>query len=198
MFTCKQITRVPSKKAKERRTVSAIMIKERFYLFVLRINSISKYINKLKFDFAPHLGVKNVHIFWLYELYIHPEGLTASELATRAMISRSLISREIENLLENGYIQLQMNSTRKRINYNANITLTEKGVELAKNISKKGLEVQARVNKGISDEELLIFYNTLEKLQNNLKELSDEWEANGISVDNDIIVPISASIPSDN
>ena len=169
------------------------MIKERFYLFVLRINTISKYINKLKFDFAPHLGVKNVHIFWLYELYIHPEGLTASELAARAMISRSLISREIENLLENGYIRLQMNSTRKRINYNANITLTEKGVELAKNISKKGMEVQARVNRGISQEDLIIFYNTLEKLQNNLKEISDEWEVNGISMEGDEIDSNAAS-----
>ena len=173
------------------------MIKERFYLFVLRINSISKYINKLKFDFAPQLGVKNVHIFWLYELYVHPEGLTASELATRAMISRSLISREIENLLENGYIQLQKNSTRKRINYNANITLTEKGMELAKNISKKGMEVQSRVNQGISKEDLIIFYSTLEKLQNNLRELSAEWEANGISVDSDIVDPLSASIPTE-
>ncbi|MBQ8439577.1 MAG: winged helix-turn-helix transcriptional regulator [Clostridia bacterium] len=173
------------------------MIKERFYLFVLRINSISKYINKLKFDFAPQLGVKNVHIFWLYELYVHPEGLTASELASRAMISRSLISREIENLLENGYIQMQKNSKGKRMNYNAHITLTEKGVNLAQNISKKGMEVQARVNQGISEEDLIIFYSTLEKLQNNLRSISEEWEKNGISVEEDIIVPISATIPAD-
>lgn len=173
------------------------MIKERFYLFVLRINSISKYINKLKFDFAPQLGVKNVHIFWLYELYVHPEGLTASELATRAMISRSLISREIENLLENGYIQMQKNSKGKRMNYNALISLTEKGVELAKNVSKKGMEVQSRVNQGISEEDLIIFYSTLEKLQNNLKTLSEEWEQNGICMEEDIIVPMSAAIQSD-
>lgn len=172
-------------------------MKERFYLFVLRINSISKYINKLKFDFAPQLGVKNVHIFWLYELYIHPEGLTASELASRAMISRSLISREIENLLENGYIQMQKNSKGKRMNYNAHITLTEKGMNLAKNISKKGMEVQARVNRGISEEDLIIFYDTLEKLQNNLRSISEEWEKNGISLEEDIIVPISSTIPAD-
>ena len=194
MFTCKH--EFCQELAKGDRRVP-LMLKERFYLFVLRINSISKYINKLKFDFAPQLGVKNVHIFWLYELYIHPEGLTASELATRAMISRCLISRGIENLQENGYIQMQKNSNGKRMNYNALITLTDKGMELAKNVSKKGLEVQSRVNKGISNEELLIFYSTLEKLQNNLKELSEEWEQNGISVDQDIITPMSATIQSD-
>ena len=196
MFTCKHDPLTILKKRKENRKHPAMM-KERFYLFVLRINSISKYINKLKFDFAPQLGVKNVHIFWLYELYIHPEGLTASELASRAMISRSLISREIENLLENGYIQMQKNSKGKRMNYNAHITLTEKGMNLAKNISKKGMEVQARVNRGISEEDLIIFYDTLEKLQNNLRSISEEWEKNGISLEEDIIVPISSTIPAD-
>ena len=141
--------------------------------------------------------MKNVHIFWLYELYIHPEGLTASELASRAMISRSLISREIENLLENGYIQMQKNSKGKRMNYNAHITLTEKGMNLAQNISKKGMEVQSRVNRGISEEDLIIFYDTLEKLQNNLRSISEEWEKNGISLEEDIIVPISSTIPAD-
>ena len=194
MFTCKH--EFCQELAKGDRRIP-LMLKERFYLFVLRINSISKYINKLKFDFAPQLGVKNVHIFWLYELYIHPEGLTASELASRAMISRSLISREIENLQENGYIEMQKNSKGKRMNYNALITLTEKGTELAKNVSKKGMEVQSRVNQGISEEELIIFYSTLEKLQNNLKALSDEWEQKGICVDEDIITPISELIQSD-
>lgn len=196
MFTCKHDPLTILKKRKENRKPPTMM-KERFYLFVLRINSISKYINKLKFDFAPQLGVKNVHIFWLYELYIHPEGLTASELASRAMISRSLISREIENLLENGYIQMQKNSKGKRMNYNAHITLTEKGVNLAQNISKKGMEVQSRVNRGISEEDLIIFYDTLEKLQNNLRIISEEWEKNGISVEEDIILPISATLPAD-
>ena len=152
------------------------MIKERFYLFVLRINCISKYINKLKFEFAPQIGVKNVHIFWIYELYTHPEGLTASELASRAMISRSLISREIENLLEGGYVQLQFNADGKRVNYNSHITLTEQGVQLAKSITQKGMEVQSRVSEGISEEELVIFYGTLEKMQSNLKRITEEWE----------------------
>lgn len=154
------------------------MVKERFYLFVLRINCISKYINKLKFEFAPQIGVKNVHIFWIYELYTHPEGLTASELASRAMISRSLISREIENLMEGGYIQVQLNADGKRVNYNSHITLTEKGLQLAKSITQKGMEVQNRVSEGISEEDLVIFYGTLEKMQNNLKMITDEWEEN--------------------
>jgi DNA-binding MarR family transcriptional regulator len=172
---------------------SKTMLKERFYLFVLRINGISKYINKLKFDFAPQLGIKNVHIFWLYELHTNPEGLTASELASRAMISRSLISREIENLFQNGYINIQKNTAGKRLNYNSVITLTEKGEELAQNISKKGMEVQSRVSAGISEEDLIIFYSTLEKLQNNLKQISEEWEKEGNAADCSILSDVDLS-----
>lgn len=152
------------------------MIKERFYLFVLHIKSISKYIEKLKFEFAPQLGVKNVHIFWLYELYIHPEGLTASELAASAMISRSLVSREIEELLKKDYIQMQTDESGNPVSYNAHITLTEKGVALARSISKKGLDLQTRVGEGITEEELVIFYGTLEKLENNLRRIAEESE----------------------
>ncbi|MBQ8432157.1 MAG: MarR family transcriptional regulator [Clostridia bacterium] len=152
------------------------MIKERFSFFVLRINAISKYINKLKFDFAPCFGIKNVHIFWIYELHTHPEGLTASELASRNMISRSLISREIEDLLDRGYIQMEKNTRGKRISYNSRITLTESGKQLALSISKKGLEIQNRVSEGVSEHDLIIFYNTMEKMYNNLKRIAEEDE----------------------
>ena len=152
------------------------MIKERFSFFVLRINAISKYINKLKFDFAPCFGIKNVHIFWIYELHTHPEGLTASELASRNMISRSLISREIEDLLEHGYIQMEKITRGKRISYNSRITLTEKDKELAQSISQKGMEIQNRVSEGISDHDLMVFYNTMEKMYNNLRILAEETD----------------------
>ena len=124
----------------------------------------------------------------IYVLTRHSTSVRSIDVAESMGYSKPSVSRAIGILKAGEYIEVDRSGF---------ITLTEKGVELAKNISKKGMEVQARVNKGITDEELVIFYNTLEKLQNNLKELSEEWEANGISVDDDIIAPISASIPSD-
>jgi DNA-binding MarR family transcriptional regulator len=109
------------------------------------------------------------------------------------MISRSLISREIENLFQNGYINIQKNTAGKRLNYNSVITLTEKGEELAQNISKKGMEVQSRVSAGISEEDLIIFYSTLEKLQNNLKQISEEWEKEGNAADCSILSDVDLS-----
>ena len=152
------------------------MLSERFYIFTLLIDGIHKSIHKIKFDFAPEFGVKSVHIFWIYELYAHPNGLTSAELAGKSMISRSLVSREIEWLRDNGYIQMQENPRGKRKNYNARITLTEKGEELARRISNEALTIQNKANQGISEEELIAFYSTLEKFYQNLQGVISESE----------------------
>lgn len=148
----------------------------RFYIFTQLIDGVHKYIHKLKIDTAPYLGVKSVHIFWVYELFMHPEGLTAAELASRSMISRSLISREIESLQEDGYIEIHETAHGKRKNYNSHITLTESGKELAQSITNEALSVQEGVRAGISDEELAAFYATLKKLYDNIKRVSLERE----------------------
>lgn len=150
---------------------------QRFYIFTQLIDGVHKCIHKLKIDTAPYLGIKSVHIFWVYELYLHPEGLTAAELASRSMISRSLISREIERLQANGYIEIHETAHGKRKNYNSHITLTESGKVLAKSITSEALCVQSAVRAGISDEELRSFYQTLEKLYENIKRVAEEREA---------------------
>lgn len=150
---------------------------QRFYIFTQLIDGVHKCIHKLKLDTAPYLGVKSVHIFWVYELYMHPEGLTAAELASRSMISRSLISREIESLQADGYIEIHETAHGKRKNYNSHITLTESGRALAQSITKEALTVQEGVRAGISDEELAAFYATLEKLYDNIKKVTLEREA---------------------
>ena len=150
---------------------------QRFYIFTQLIDGVHKCIHKLKLDTAPYLGVKSVHIFWVYELFWHPEGLTAAELAARSMISRSLISREIESLQKEGYIEIHEAVHGKRKNYSSNITLTESGKALAQSIMKEGMLVQEGVRAGISDDELMAFYATLEKLYDNIKKVSVEREA---------------------
>ncbi len=152
------------------------MVSQRFYLFTQLIDGVHKCIHKLKIDTAPYFGVKSVHIFWVYELYMHPKGLTSAELACRSMISRSLISREIESLQKDGYIEFSEQPHGKRKNYNALILLTDKGKALAEHIASEGLAVQQAVNKGISPEELAVFYATLEKLYENIKQVAKERE----------------------
>lgn len=160
----------------QRRAIVPQMAYERFYRFCRLIDGIHKNINRIKVDLAPDLGVKSVHLFWIYELLMHSEGLTASELASRTMISRSLISREIEELRQEGYIQMSETSRGKRKNYNSHITLTEKGQVMAKSIAVLGNRFQLAAGKGISEEQLTVFYDVLEKLSSNLSEISKEFD----------------------
>jgi DNA-binding MarR family transcriptional regulator len=148
----------------------------RFEKLALLIDGIHKSIHKMKVEAAPTLGVKAVHVFWVYELMIHPEGLTAAELATKSMIDRSLVSREIEALKKSGFVESDAGSGKR--NYNARIFLTKSGLKLAERIVGYAKYVQSTVDLGISEQELESFYSTLTKLCDNFTALSREFIVN--------------------
>lgn len=81
------------------------MDEERFEEFASLISGIHSNIQKLMARYADSLGLKAVHVFWLYLLRTHPEGMTASELAAAAKADRSLVSREIDALLKAGIVR---------------------------------------------------------------------------------------------
>lgn len=147
------------------------MERERFFQFTRKIDGIHKSILKLRLDNAQAFGVKGVHIFWVYELLKHPEGMSATELATNSQIDRSLISREIAALKKQGYIRAE--ETAGKRSYNTKLMLTESGKKAAEKIGALGLALQTRVSGAISEEELAIFYSTLEKIYWNLEKLSE-------------------------
>jgi len=149
------------------------MVVERFNRFAQLIDGIHKNIQSIKTAIAPSLGVKSVHVFWIYELLSCPGGLTAAELAARSRINRSLVSREIAELAQKGYIEVKRGGGEKRGNYNSRIVLTDKGIALAKAIRARAMRIQTEAGAGISEEELYIFYSTLEKLNNNLRKIAD-------------------------
>lgn len=142
----------------------------RFKKFIMLIDGVHKCIGKIKFDIAPSLGVKSVHLLWCYELYTHPEGLTSAELAAASMIDRSLVSRELSVLKKSGYVEV--GSEGKKRGYNARIVLTDKGVELAKKIEERAEDFRMIVNSGTTEEEIAAFYETLEKFHTNLCKLN--------------------------
>ena len=144
----------------------------RFEKFTLLIDGIHKSINRIKFDTAPYLGVKSVHVFWIYQLSLHPEGLTAAEIAAVSMVDRSLVSREIAALEKDGYVARE--DTGNKRSYNARISLTDKGLGLAAKITQEVIKVQSMVDVGITEDELESFYGTLEKLYANFVSLSSD------------------------
>ena len=150
------------------------MESSRFEKFALLIDGVQKCIQKFKMIIAPALGVKGVHVLWIYELFIHPDGLTSAELAVKSNIDPSLISRELASLKRKGYITRE--ATPGKRNYNSRITLTVEGKSLASKIQDMALKVQEKVNEGISACELEVFYSVLEKLYDNLESFIEETE----------------------
>ncbi len=145
----------------------------RFLSFVHRVDDLQKAIKRLEVAYAPAFGVKGVHVFWLYELLGHPDGLTAAELANKQGIDRSLVSREIAILKKEGLVEAK-GGVR---GYNARLTLTEKGRGAAEHIQEVAYTVQCIANEGVSVEELQQFYRVFDKLRENLHAISHLTQA---------------------
>lgn len=145
------------------------MEEERFEQFRNLISGIHRDIEKLKTKWTQPLGMKSVHIFWVYLLKDHPKGLTASELARLSQTNRSLVSREIQKLMELGYVSTESSRT-----YGQKLKLTQSGLDAAKRISQASLDIQNQVNSGIPEEDLITLYRTLEILMENFHRLAEQ------------------------
>ena len=148
-----------------------MMDQERFEEFSSLISCVHGNIQKLKARYTAQLGIKAVHVFWLYLLRTHPEGMSASELAAAGQSNRSLVSREIDDLFDKGLIYTQDSSDKHR--YGWKLLLTSKGEELADVISAVAADIQNTVSRDISKEDLITFYRTLRILANGFGELNE-------------------------
>ncbi len=145
------------------------MEQERVIQFAQLIDGVHKRIQKIRADYASTFGVKGVHVFWVYMLLSHPEGMSATDLAATSKIDRSLISREISALEARGYIKAEKQGAKRT--YNSKLMLTESGREAAEKIRDIAMNFQNLADKDIPIDELEIFYSVLEKIYNNLENI---------------------------
>lgn len=128
-------------------------------------------MGKLKIDTVPDLGIKSVHVMWLYKLLSCPDGMTATELAVASTVDPSLVSREITALKKCGYIEAQRSSGKRA--YNTRLRLTPSGREVAERIREEVLRVQREVSRDVDEEALEAFYSTLEMIYFGFLRLTD-------------------------
>ena len=110
-------------------------------------------------------GLRNSHVSCLYYLYIG-KNLTATDLCERCEEDKATISRTLDFLETNGYI-LERPKNAKR--YKAPLKLTEKGVEVAKQITSKIEKVLSEINEAICDDERTILYRNLSTISDCLE-----------------------------
>lgn len=143
---------------------------ERFEQFSALISGIYRDMQKIKAKRADSLGMKSVHIFWVYLLKNHPEGLTASELSRYSQSNRSLVSREIQELMDLGYVTAAKSTKSRR--YGQKLQLTPAGEKAANDISQISVDIQNQVSDGIPEEDLMVFYRTLSTIMTNFHKLT--------------------------
>ena len=138
--------------------------------FISLISGVYRHISRLKSVFAPEMGIKSVHVFWLYQLRLCKDGMTSAELAAASMVDRALVSRELEELKRAGLVVADGDGR----GYGVVLRLTAEGEAVADRIIETVGDLQCRLDVGISEEELSSFYGTLEKLYNNFETIKDE------------------------
>ncbi|MDE7394556.1 MAG: MarR family transcriptional regulator [Clostridiales bacterium] len=137
-----------------------------FTTFTRDIARLYRAVQKIKSAEMESMGLKGTHVMCLFHLYRHSDGLTPAQLASECNEDKAAVSRNVADLKQHGLAQVQSQESKT---YRAHITLTEKGLTVAREIEKK---VESAVTAGgsfMTDKERDAFYQTLSRIADNLE-----------------------------
>ena len=145
---------------------------ERFETFTILLNRINRNIRKIKNEEMANYELRSPHISCLYYLYIS-EGLTSKDLCERCEEDKATISRSLDYLEKNGYIVCK-SDTKKR--YNSPFELTERGMRAGKRIADKIIAVLDEISEGVSPEDRIVFYRSLNIISENIDKVAKSYK----------------------
>ena len=142
------------------------MEQDRFDRFNLLTSGAIKSIQKLKVMGMLPFGLTGAHTMCLRHLYNYPDGITRTKLVRLCDIDKAQVSRIINDLCSKGYV---IETENDNINYRKRLKLTPMGKDTTEEINRKVLRVNEFVSADIPEEQLAIFYETLNTICENLK-----------------------------
>ncbi len=145
---------------------------DRFERFSYAIAVISRCWHKIAGDEMAKYGLKGTHAAYLTSMYKYKDGITAANLCEVCGRDKSDVSRMISILEKKGLVKKQGQN-----HYRALLCLTEEGEKAAAQVAEIARIAVERAGEGISDEERAVFYSSLERIADNLKDISE----NGLS-----------------
>ncbi len=89
---------------------------------------------------------------------------TQQDLANHFLKDKSIITRQINTLIDLGYVTRTQDEDDKRKKH---LMLTTQGFEIFEQLKAKSVEVSSELLDGVSQEELTIFENVISKIQLN-------------------------------
>lgn len=147
-------------------------MEQRFEIFTALITKIRRCISKIKTEEMAEFDLKSPHVSCLYYLYQSKCGMTAKELCEASDEDKAAISRSIEFLEINGYIDCE-SKTEKR--YKSILFLTTKGKMVASKIANKVDNIVNIASANMTIEERNKFYKNLTAISNNLQKICDNY-----------------------
>ena len=149
------------------------MEQDRFDKFNQLTASANKSLQKLKVMGMLPFGLTGAHTMLLRHLYNSPDGVTRTKLVRLCDIDKAQVSRTINDLCSKGYV---IETDNDNINYRKRLKLTPLGKDITEEINRKVLRVNKFVSADIPEDQLAIFYETLETICKNLKTAEVELE----------------------
>ena len=148
-------------------------MEKRFETFTTLISKISRNIRRIKSEEMANFNLKMSHVSCLYYLHQSNNNLTAKELCDICDEDKAAISRTIDYLENDGYLECS-SKTEKR--YKSPLSLTEKGKMVGEKIAKRVDEYVSLASLGISEKDRKIFYNSLILINDNLEKICDNFD----------------------
>ena len=143
---------------------------ERFETFTVLINQISRSIRRIKAEQMESINLKGPHVSCLY--YLSKNGpLTAAELCDRCEEDKAAVSRSLDYLEQNGYLQIPEGKRYRRP-----LVLTQKGSAAGAEVSRRIDSIVALASCDILEEDRLAMYRALSIISKNLEKIYQNKE----------------------
>lgn len=142
---------------------------DRFERFSVAIAEISRYWHKIAADEMEPYGLKGPHATYLAAISHHEEGVTASRLCELCGKDKSDVSRMMSIMEQKGLVRKDGVYQNR---YRGVFKLTEEGEAAAEHVRRRASLAVELAGKELTDETRAIFYDALETIAANLREIS--------------------------
>ena len=143
-------------------------MEQRFETFTVLIARLNRSIKRLKSEQMAQLELKGPYVSCLYYLY-RCGPLTAAELCDRCDEDKAAISRSLDYLEQNGYLQSRSTKAKK---YKSPLTLTDKGQQAGEEVARRIHHIVELASAGLTQQEREVMYRAMEKISDNLERLT--------------------------
>lgn len=144
---------------------------DRFERFSNGIFKIFKIWHKIAVEEMSEFGLSASHVVYLIALYRHPDGLSSAKLIELSAKDKSDVSRSLKVMMQDGLVEKQ---SAYQKGYAGTFYLTDKGRDIAHQISEKVSLAVEFANEDITDEKRAIFYEVLEKFSSNISRIGEK------------------------